>query len=581
VDARTAFRQEVEVLVAKALVAAGHDGEVPALETPPDAKMGDLGLPCFPLARTLKKAPVAIASDIAETISLESDGWVVKVAAVGPYVNFWMDHARNAATILDDPKAAISAPSKAGKVLIEHTSANPNGPLHVGRARNPILGDTIVRLARTAGHDVEAHYYMDNLGRQVAILAWGFHNISAGDLPPLPEGRDKSDHDLVRYYQAANEQRENNPLVAEAIKELVTKLESADVEAMAYVRPVYERCFEGMTSSLERLGVFFDSIDDESDHVEDGAVQRVIDSLKESSRARVEEDGANYLDMEAELKGNKSTKFFFTRRDQTSVYATRDVAYHQWKSDQVGSDGRLVDILGEDHRLQALQVGVALDELGARRPDVSFYAFVSLPEGKMSTRANRVVFLDDLLDEAVERATETVRARRGDELSETEIGHIAEAVGMAAIRYNIVKVQPEKPIKFRWEDALDFEGDSAPYLMYAHARAKSLLRRADVAGVSSDDVDAALLGDGEVRFLATLARLPSEAQAAFDATAPHRFCAYAMELAGAFNEYYRDHPVVQANDPAVQSLRRRVVEAAVLGLESVHQALGIPVLDNM
>lgn len=543
--------------------------------------MGDLGMPCFPLARTLRKAPPAIATDVAEAIHVSGDGWVLKAAAVGPYVNFWMDHAQQAKTLLADPEAAITPDPIPGNVLIEHTSANPNGPLHVGRARNPILGDTLVRLARAAGHHVESHYYMDNLGRQVAILAWGFHNIPESELPPLPEGRDKADHDLVRYYQAANERRENDEAVAAEIKDLVARLESADEATMDYVRPAYERCFEGMQASLERLGVTFDSIDDESDHVQDGSVDRVIAALKQSPRAGVEEDGANYLDLEAELKGNKSTKFFFTRRDGTSVYATRDVAYHQWKSDQVGNEGRLVDILGEDHRLQALQVGIALDELGAKKPDVAFYAFVSLPEGKMSTRANRVVFLDDLLDESVARAAAAVAERRSDELDESAMARIAEAVGIAAIRYNITKVQPEKPIKFRWEDALDFDGDSAPYLLYAHARAQSLRRKAEAAGISSSGADVELLGEGEVRLLATIARLPAMAKESFDAIAPHRFCAYAMELAGAFNEYYRDHPVVACEDAALRTVRLAVIEAAALALHACHEALGLPVLDEM
>ncbi len=541
--------------------------------------MGDLGCPCFPMARTLRKAPPAIAVDAAAAADASNCQWIAKVEAVGPYVNIHMDRTRLAAAVLDNPAAFITASPKPGKVLIEHTSANPNGPLHVGRARNPVLGDTMVRLYRAAGHDVAAHYYMDDLGRQVAILAWGHHNLNPKELPPLPDGRDKPDHDLVRYYQVANERRESDPAVAEQIKDLVARLESADEEVLAYVGPAYKQCFEGMRASLNRLGVTFDRIDYESDHVRDGTVEQVIQGLRASPRAAQEDDGANYLDLAAELKGNKSTKFFFTRRDGTSVYATRDVAYHKWKSDHVGSDGRLVDILGEDHRLQSLQVGIALDELGARRPDVMFYAFVSLPEGKMSTRANRVVFLDDLLDEAVDRARAAVGQRRGDELDANQLDGIAEAVGIAAIRFNIARVQPEKQIKFRWEDALDFDGNSAPYLMYARARAASLLRKATEAGIASGS--SAPAGAGEERLLATIARLQPEAEAAALEGAPHKFCAYALQVASAFNEYYRDHPVIDCDDNAVQSLRMQCVEAAIAALDACHEALGIPILDTM
>lgn len=578
-DPATAFRDEVERLLRAAFDGLGHDGDLPSLEVPPDPAMGDLGCPCFPLAKSLRKAPAAIAADVVAAMDVAGTEWVHEARAVGPYVNLFLDRTKAAVAVLADPDAALTCDPKPGKVLLEHTSANPNGPLHVGRARNPILGDTLARMHRAAGYDTEVQYYMDNLGRQVALLYWGKQHIDPGDLdaPRL----DKPDHDLVRYYQAANERMENDPDVAAEIKALVARLETADEDLLQEVRKVYEACFEGMQRSLRRLGVEYDSIKDESDLIRSGAVDEVIEALKRSPRAGVEADGANYLDMAAELEGNKSTRFFFTRRDGSSVYATRDVAYHHWKAQQVGDDGHLLDVLGEDHRLQALQVGIALEELGHRRPEVVFYAFVSLPEGKMSTRANRVVFLDDLLEETVVRARAAVQERRGDELPREELDRIAEAVGIAAIRFNIARVQAEKPIRFRWEDALDFDGDSAPYILYAYARARSLLRRADEAGLVAGDVDPACVGGGETRLLLAAGRLPARLEDAVEARAPHRFCAYALELAAALNEYYRDHPVLDCEDPTLQNIRLRSVQVAEQALRRTAEALGLPLLSSM
>ncbi|MGB1586301.1 MAG: arginine--tRNA ligase [Thermoplasmatota archaeon] len=565
-----AFRDEVNRIIQATW---NYETQVPELETPPDATMGDLGLPCFPLARELRKAPPAIAGEMAE--AMQPSGWVREIRAVGPYVNFFLDSARLAEYVASDVDGALTPPAKPGRILLEHTSANPNGPLHVGRARNPILGDTLGRILRAAGHDVETQYYMDNLGRQVALLYKGKQTFCEEDLPAA--ARDKIDHVLVRYYQAANERKDADPAYAEEVKQLVAQLETADVQLLADVREVYEACFSGMRESLSRLGVDYDSIKDESDLVAGGDVDATIERLKQSPRAGQEDDGANYLDLSAELEGNKSTKFFFTRKDQTSVYATRDVAYHKWKAEQVG-EGLLLNVLGEDHRLQSLQVSIALEELGHRRPEVVFYAFVSLPDGKMSTRANRVVFLDDLLDEAHALAAEAVRSRREGELDEAELDAIAEAVGVAAIRFNIAKVQPEKPIAFRWEEALDFDGDSAPYLMYAHARAASLLARAAEAGIEPSIHE---LGDGEARLAKVLAQFVPEVEAAAARRAPHRFCAYASRLAGAFNEYYRDHPVLTCDDAQAQQTRLAMVGAAKKALAKALDALGIPVLDRM
>ncbi len=573
-DPFTEFRVEAEECLLRAARSIGHDGDL-QFEEPPEG-MGDLACACFPLARSLRKAPAAIAEDLAAALDLEGAQWIERARVAGPYVNLYLDTAKVAAQVLVDPAAAITAVPLGKRVLVEHTSANPNGPLHVGRARNPILGDTLVRLHRAAGYDVDAHYYMDNLGRQVAQLYWGHKHIDAASLPPA--GRDKADHDLVRYYQAANERRESDPETAQEIKELVAHLETAPADLLRDVRTVYEACFSGMRASLERLGVAFDSVDDESDHVQDGSVDRVIQALKQSPR-HGEDDGAHYLDMSEELKGNKSTKFFFTRSDGTSVYATRDVAYHQWKAQQ-GAD-RLIDVLGEDHRLQSLQVGIALDELKAQRPEVVFYAFVSLPEGKMSTRANRVVFLDDLLDEAHDLAFQEVKSRRGHELDDEDMHAIAEAVGMAAVRFNIARIQPEKPIKFRWEEALSFDGDSAPYVQYAHARAASLLGAAKDAGLDVDTAPGAPPGDGEIRLLATVARFVGSARQAADRCAPQIFTAYAVRLASAFNDYYRDHPVVSCEDADLRATRIATVRAAQSALAAVHDALGLPLLDAM
>ncbi|MEA3190058.1 MAG: arginyl-tRNA synthetase [Thermoplasmata archaeon] len=566
-----AFRAEVEALL-RAAVPEGTS--LPALEVPPDPAMGDLGMPCFTLAKALRKAPPAIAADLAGRIA--PSGWVARVAAAGPYVNFAIDGARLASAVLSDPRAALDpVPAQRPNVLLEHTSANPNGPLHVGRARNPIVGDTLARLYRAAGHKVEVQYYMDNLGRQVATLSWGKWNLDPATLPPA--GRDKVDHDLVRYYQAAHDLAKQDPAVAAKVKHLVEELEAAKPELLARVRSVYGACFEGMLQSLHRLGARYDSIKDESDVVLDGSVADTIARLKQLPIAGVDDNGANYLDLSTLLKGQKD-KFFFTRGDGTSVYATRDVAYHAWKAKHVAG-GVLLNVLGEDHRLQALQVGTALDALGIPRPTVVFYAFVSLPEGKMSTRANRVVFLDDLLDEAAARAYEEVKLRRGAELGEPQLRRIAEAVGVAAVRFNIARIQPEKPIEFRWEEALSFDGDAAPYLMYAYARAASLLRKAKEAGLAP--AGAAPPEAGEQKLLATVARFQEAVQEAARQNAPQRFAAYASSLAAAFNEYYRDHRVLECEDRAQQALRLAAVAAAHAALARTLDALGIPALEDM
>ena len=205
--------------------------------------------------------------------------------------------------------------------------------------------------------------------------------------------------------------------------------------ALRAFEEAYQPVLDGMLTTLSRLGVTFDVFTPESKFLLDGSVDRLMLELRASELHGVAENGAEYLDLGARgLKGKP--EFFYRRSDGSSLYATRDLAYHRWKWTQ---SERLINILGEDHRLQSEQVGLTLEELGVRRPEVIFYAFIKLPEGKMSTRAGRVVFMDDLIEEAIERAREVVLQRRGA-TDPTLLERISTAVAASAIRFNIIKV---------------------------------------------------------------------------------------------------------------------------------------------
>src|SRR4030042_2579437 len=396
------------------------------VETPP-GNMGEFSFPCFPLAPLLKKSPNEIAKEIAMGISKSK--WITKAEAQGGYVNFFVDTTNLTSvtlqSILKKKETYGYLQKKKKKVIIEHTSANPNGPLHVGRARNPIIGDTLVRIYKAAGYDVESQFYLDDMGKQVAILAWGIHHLKQTTMS-APENT-KTDHQMVAYSQAAKERMETDPTVAEEIGTLVKKLERGDRETIDMIHSSYAPVLEGITQSLARINMHIDSFIPESTFVYDNSVENVIKELKHTVYCH-EEDGAFYLDMEPFGIHGRNTKFFFLIRDGTTLYATRDIAYHQWKGHQADL---LINVLGEDHRLESKQVSVALELLHTSiLPKVVFYAFVSLPGGKLSTRRGRVVYLDDLVDECIERAYEEVKKRRADELTEQQMRRIAEQVGI-------------------------------------------------------------------------------------------------------------------------------------------------------
>ncbi|MEK6810171.1 MAG: arginine--tRNA ligase, partial [Candidatus Thermoplasmatota archaeon] len=229
-----------------------------------------------------------------------------------------------------------------------------------------------------------------------------------------------------------------------------------------------------------------------------------------------------------------------------------------------------INVLGENHRLEYQQLRVALRLLGARDVEAVFYAYVSLPEGGMSTRRGRLVTMDELLEEAVARAHEEVRKRR-PELSEARMREIAETVGIAAVRYNIVRVQSEKKITFRWEDALNFEGNSAPFVQYAHARACGILEK---AGPFTPGDPVRLAHNEELKLAKLLAKLPSRIQEAAEGRRPHILATYVYDVASQFNQFYRDCPVLQA-EAGLREARLALVDGARIVLRNAMDCLGL------
>ena len=581
------LKQQILPLVEEAIASLGKTN-LPVenmLQPSRELDQGDLTLPCFPFAKVFKMPPAAIADALASAIpEHEALG---EVLATNGYLNFRISPQWLASQLLEGAMDTIHEVSKRS-VLIEHTSANPNGPFHVGRARNAILGDTLVRLHRLWGHEVTAEYYVDDMGKQVAVLAWALEHLSQTDVESLLRDREasnptwegKADHQRVRWYQAAQKLRQDEneaPAIEKAIGELVHASENGNEDVLQAFEDAYQPVLDGMLETLGRLGIQFNRFTKESRFVTNGDVGDLMDELGALEINGVADNGAQYLDLGARgLKGK--TEFFYRRGDGSSLYATRDIAYHRWKWSM---SNELINVLGEDHKLQAQQVGLTLEELGQERPEVVFYSFIKLPEGKMSTRQGNVVFMDDLLEEAKAQAAKVVSELRPDYEQET-IHQIAEAVGTSAVRFNIINVSPEKGFSFRWEDALSFESGSAPFIMYSHSRACSIHRR--VSSLKASDVDNGLsipdeLPPGLVDLLRVLGRHNDCLRKVVHEHRPHLFAEQLLHLANGYNAFYRDCYII--DEGKVNQFFYQISELARSVLRKGMVGLGITPLETM
>lgn len=589
------FETEALAMLNRALKSLEYN-LVDRLEPAPPGK-GDFAFPCFRSSAEHKRKPNELAKQLEYV--MESNPLIEKVVALGPYLNFFVAPVAMADVVLNSilkNKDSFGASPPVGKkVIIEHTSANPTGPFHVGRARNPIIGDSLARVFRKAGYDVETEYWVNDMGKQAIIMAWGLEHCPGGEAE-----RTKEDHIATVFYRQANERMEKDPKVLEEIDDWIRRVERADPVIVNKVKAASKKVLSGMKISLDRLNVKIDNFVWESMSVEDGSAAKVVEDLKQSQLAK-EEDGAYYLDLEGLVHG-RTQKFFFTRRDGTTLYATRDVAFHLWK---LARCDRAINILGEDHKLEAQQLQAALQAVGSRKlPEVVFYAFVSLPSTcpacgkpitdkdekcpacgvdisevahkkvKMSTRKGKAVYIDDLIDESVDRALEVVKEKRPD-LSEAERTKISEVVGIGALRYNIIRIQAEKSIVFKWEDALNFEGKSAPFIQYSYARACSILRD----GGRFDTWKAQDLKDeGEFALVKTLAKFPGLVRRCADQRLAYPIAEYAHEVAVDFNRFYRDFRVIGSE---TQATRLAVVEATKWVLRNSLDLMGIKAPESM
>jgi len=518
----------------------------------------------FSLAKQKKQAPVQIARDLATKLAADPDlqKMGIAVETKGPYINFRFGSAYVSEAIQAAVKPGYgSLPKRPTRVVLEHTSANPNGPLHVGHIRNSIIGDTLARVFRKAGYRLEVQYYVNDMGRQIAIVVWGFDNLDSARL----EG-EKEDAHIARVYIAANRAIENDPAITRQVDSLMQRVEGGDPATVKKFRREVSRCLDGFAVTLKNLNVAHDRFVWESDFIRNGDTRRIIGRIKKLPQ--VKQEGTLALDL-SECGFEK--EYIIMRSDGTSVYGARDLAYHAWKA---ANFDRIIDVLGADHKLIGGQMICTLKLLGEKAPEIVHFEFVSLPEGSMSTRAGKFVSADDLITEVTRRAYEEVTIRR-PELDETTRRGIAKSVALAAIRYDIVKVSPEKSTVFNWKEALDFERQSGPYIQYAHARACSILKK---AGAYTDWYE--LETDQEIALAKNIAKFPAVIDKVITELHPHLLATYARELADTFNTFYHFEPVLKS-EGKVRDRRLTLVKAVQNTLQESLETLGIDAIRTM
>ncbi len=542
-------------------------GETLSGEDLKDSPVADLGCPvAYKLAKKLGRSPAAIAEEIAAKIP--PGGIISSVKAEAGYVNFTLDPSELSRMLM---RPARKPAKKPGRIVLEHTSVNPTGPVHVGRIRNTVIGDCLRRILVRSGHEVETHYYVNDIGKQVAIIAAGL----ADGLEPDQELTEKyrahagrEDFQVFFTYVKANRLYEEDLAFQGKVQKLIQAAESGDKASLESITGTARRCLRGQLETFRRLNAVFDVFDYESDGLNDGSVDRVLGKVRMSSHYLKSEVGEG-LDLSSYGLQKRGGMTVLARADGTSVYLTRDLAYHLKK---ILLGDRIINVLGEDHKLQFQELKAVLERvLGAKAAiEAVHFSFVSFEGMKFSTRKGEIAAADELLDEAVAKAEAEAKKRQlGGEGT-------AEMIGVGAVRFHIIKTTPNKQITFRWEDALSFEGEAAPYIQYAHARSCRILEKsgADLAGLA--DIDHAISDAEEKKLVLKLLEYEGVVEAAAAHLRPDLVAAYLLELAGAYSRFYMKCQVLDAPG----GVRNRRLLTVQKTRETIKDGLGLLGIDS-
>ncbi|HOV60009.1 MAG TPA: arginine--tRNA ligase [Candidatus Hydrogenedentes bacterium] len=539
---------------------------------PPSVDQGDIALPMFAAARKLRVAPPKLAMETAARLRV--DDRVLSAAAAGPYVNLRLNRPLVGEAVIAEILATGGRWGSGGtglgrRVLIEHTSINPNASPHVGRGRNAMIGDSLTRLLRFEGYDVEVHYYVNDMGRQIGLLV-----LIAEELEHLDfQG-------ILDTYVRANARAEADPEFAARGYELLARMESGDPDTRARFRRVTDLCLQGQLEVLARLGASYDCFDHESDYVNDPRLEKIEAALRKKGALFVDEEQRLVVDLRPLGHEPDEGRYFVLRRaNGSSMYGYRDLAYTMDKMSR-GAEINL-QVLGEDHKLYAQQIALILAACGCPAPETIYYSYILLKDGKMSTRQGKVVLLSDFLDQAAALAAERV-AEQFPDLDPAERRAIAEQVAVAAIRFAVLRVKPGRNVTFDMDAALSFQGDTGPYIQYSCARIRSILRKADgEATMDACTEPPDRLDDAEWLLIRQLEAFPAEVAEGVAQRSVAGIANYALETARLFTTFYHECPVLKAGAPERTAFRLRLCRATLATLENALGILGIVAPERM
>ncbi|MDE7386796.1 MAG: arginine--tRNA ligase [Muribaculaceae bacterium] len=557
---------------------------------------GNLTIVVFPWVKAARKSPEQVGTEIGNWL-VDNEPAVDRFNVIKGFLNivieptFWNSVLKHIESTPD--YGIIPVTDKSPLVMVEYSSPNTNKPLHLGHVRNNLLGYSLACILEACGNKVVKTNIVNDRGIHIckSMLAW----LKWGDgITPEKAGK-KGDHLIGDFYvlfdkhfkeeikelmakgMTEDEAKQASPLMQEA-REMLVKWEQRDPEVRSIWSMMNEWVYAGFDETYKRMGVSFDKIYYESDTYLEGK-EKVLEGLEKGIMYR-KDDGSVWAD----LTGDGLDHKLLLRSDGTSVYMTQDIGTAKLRYADYPID-KMIYVVGNEQNYHFQVLSLLLNKLGFKwgKDLVHFsYGMVELPEGKMKSREGTVVDADDLMDEMVNTAREvSCELGKLDGLTAEQAEEIAETVGLGALKYFLLKVDPRKNMTFNPKESIDFNGNTGPFIQYTYARIRSVQRRAAEEGIEFVDYMSVQPNEKEISLIQTLADFPQTVAEAGRTYSPSLIANYVYDLVKQYNQFYHDYSILKEEDPAVRSLRLTLCDATARVIRTGMALLGINVPERM
>ncbi len=550
---------------------------------------GDITVVVFPFLKISKKSPEITAEEIGNWLKTNIDE-VENYQVVKGFLNisinykFWINYLSNASNASD---FWTIKNDNSKKIVIEYSSPNTNKPLHLGHIRNNLLGHSVAEILKANGHNVVKVNLINDRGIHICKSMLAYEKFGSNETPE--SSGLKGDHLVGKYYvifdkkmKEFNGEEKDNPLMQEA-RIMLKKWEESDKETIELWNKLNNWVYKGFDETYKKLGIGFDKIYYESKTYILGK-QLVLDALDKNIAIK-KEDGSIWID----LRNKKLDEKILLRNDGTSVYITQDIGTANLRYNDYNPD-KLIYIVGNEQDYHFKVLKVTLKEFGYDWSDNIehfSYGMVELPEGKMKSREGTVVDADDLIDEMIDTAkTKTNELGKIASFSKNEADELYNTLGLGALKYFILKVDPKKNMLFNPEDSIDFTGNTASFIQYAYARINSLLTKAnneqniDLNKILNSKIDFAI-NDNERSLIKCIYKYKSVLLEAGEKCSPALIANYIYETVKEYNQFYNECSILKETDENIKLFRLQLSYTVALAIKNSMKLLGISVPNKM